>query len=169
MRVLASTFQNTNQPPSLSIWNFLRSRKGVYLLRILAAVIVLAIIWSYIVMLHIPVYWPGALLDYADIVWDRRPFGDRYPDFIVAGAQKGGTTAAVAQLQRHPDIWISPREIHFFDRQETTEEAVHRCVVRARPCHAWQKLTSLSLSLSPPGKQTSSANSRYVTFFSSHV
>ncbi len=39
------------------------------------------------------------------------------PDFIVIGAQKGGTTWLHVQLNDHPDVWLPPtKEIHYFDR-----------------------------------------------------
>lgn len=50
------------------------------------------------------------------------------PNFLIIGAMKGGTSAAVKNLRRHPDIWmvdratkqrlgdeLSTREMHFFD------------------------------------------------------
>ncbi len=40
----------------------------------------------------------------------------KYPDFLVIGAQKSGTTWLSSQLSQHPDIWIPPtKEIHYFD------------------------------------------------------
>jgi len=39
-----------------------------------------------------------------------------YPDFIVIGAQKAGTTWLYRNLQNHPQIYLPPeKEIHFFD------------------------------------------------------
>ena len=39
-----------------------------------------------------------------------------YPDFIVIGAQKAGTTWLYRNLQIHPQIYLPPeKEIHFFD------------------------------------------------------
>ncbi len=40
----------------------------------------------------------------------------RLPTFLIVGAQKSGTTWLAAQLRRHRDIFIAPREIHFFDK-----------------------------------------------------
>ena len=41
---------------------------------------------------------------------------ERRIDFIIAGVQKGGTTALDAQLRRHPNIRMaSIKETHFFD------------------------------------------------------
>ena len=39
----------------------------------------------------------------------------RFPDFIIAGAMKCGTTSLHKILNYHPDIFIPDREIHFFD------------------------------------------------------
>jgi hypothetical protein len=39
------------------------------------------------------------------------------PHFLGIGAPKAGTTWLWSQLQRHPEVWLTPRkEIHFFDR-----------------------------------------------------
>jgi hypothetical protein len=39
-----------------------------------------------------------------------------YPDFLVIGAQKAGTTWLDRNLRTHPAIWLPPeKEIHFFD------------------------------------------------------
>ena len=39
------------------------------------------------------------------------------PTFIVAGAQKGGTTTLHAMIERHPEVFVTrPKEIHYFDR-----------------------------------------------------
>lgn len=39
-----------------------------------------------------------------------------FPDFVVLGVAKGGTTTLFKMLQQHPDIWLPPfKEIHFFD------------------------------------------------------
>lgn len=43
-------------------------------------------------------------------------------DFLIAGTQKGGTSALMAYLQEHPEICIACREEgHFFDRQKYFE------------------------------------------------
>jgi hypothetical protein len=39
-----------------------------------------------------------------------------YPDFLVIGAQKAGTTWLDRNLRTHPQIWLPPeKEIHYFD------------------------------------------------------
>jgi hypothetical protein len=40
-----------------------------------------------------------------------------YPDFLVIGAQKAGTTWLHRNLQAHPGIWMPRREVHYFDRK----------------------------------------------------
>lgn len=39
----------------------------------------------------------------------------RYPDFIIVGAMKSGTTSLHNILSSHPGIYIPEQEIHFFD------------------------------------------------------
>ena len=42
-----------------------------------------------------------------------------YVDFIVAGAQKGGTTALDFYLRQHPNICMATgKEVHFFDTEK---------------------------------------------------
>ena len=36
------------------------------------------------------------------------------PDFIICGAIKGGTTTLSAYLRQHPEVFMIPREVHFF-------------------------------------------------------
>lgn len=40
------------------------------------------------------------------------------PNFLVIGAQKAGTTWLLHTLRRHPDVFMPPKEIHFFDKDE---------------------------------------------------
>ena len=44
--------------------------------------------------------------------------GPRLVDFVIAGAQKGGTTALELYLSEHPEICVprKEKELHFFDR-----------------------------------------------------
>lgn len=40
------------------------------------------------------------------------------PTFLIAGAQKCGTTTLSGALRQHPEIFLSkPKELHFFDRR----------------------------------------------------
>lgn len=42
-----------------------------------------------------------------------------YPDFLVIGAQKAGTTWLYENLRRHPGIWMPPeKELHYFDEKQ---------------------------------------------------
>lgn len=42
----------------------------------------------------------------------------RFPDFLIIGAMRAGTTSLYRYLGAHPDIHMSPtKEIHFFDRE----------------------------------------------------
>ena len=38
------------------------------------------------------------------------------PNFLIIGAQKSGTTWFGEILHQHPDIFVAPHEIHFFDK-----------------------------------------------------
>lgn len=40
----------------------------------------------------------------------------RTVDFGIFGVQKGGTTAAMVNLAKHPDLYLHKTEIHFFDK-----------------------------------------------------
>lgn len=41
---------------------------------------------------------------------------DRFPDFLILGAQKAGTTSLAGWLSAHPRCWIAPeKEVHYFD------------------------------------------------------
>lgn len=40
------------------------------------------------------------------------------PTFIIAGAQKAGTTALRIYLSQHDEVFMADKEIHFFDRDE---------------------------------------------------
>ncbi|MGA1624665.1 MAG: sulfotransferase [Prochlorothrix sp.] len=37
------------------------------------------------------------------------------PNFLIAGAMKAGTTWLAQNLQEHPQIFIAPEELHFFN------------------------------------------------------
>jgi hypothetical protein len=45
----------------------------------------------------------------------------QFPDFIIVGAMKSGTTSLHNILASHPDIYIPQREIHFFDIDDITQ------------------------------------------------
>jgi hypothetical protein len=42
----------------------------------------------------------------------------RIIDFIIAGTMKGGTTAAITNFNKHPQISIVKKEIHYFDKKQ---------------------------------------------------
>ncbi|MBT8137181.1 MAG: sulfotransferase [Gammaproteobacteria bacterium] len=42
----------------------------------------------------------------------------RLPDFIIGGAQKAGSTWLAEMLGHHPQLFVPPRELHFFDRDD---------------------------------------------------
>lgn len=43
---------------------------------------------------------------------------ERYPDFIIGGAPKCGTTSLHFLLEQHPDIALPDDEVHFFDADD---------------------------------------------------
>lgn len=43
------------------------------------------------------------------------------PDFIICGAMKCGTSTLHAMLNKHPDIFIPDKEVHFFDADNTIQ------------------------------------------------
>lgn len=44
------------------------------------------------------------------------------PDFLIIGAQKAGTTWLRSRLQRHPELFLPDREVHFFDKTSNFEK-----------------------------------------------
>lgn len=70
----------------------------------------------------------GRLLFFERIYWSRRVTGHfgyfKQPDFLIIGAQRGGTTALFNYLMQHPDV-RSPllKEIHYFDLNHTQSPA----------------------------------------------
>ena len=45
----------------------------------------------------------------------------RIIDFMIIGVQKGGTTAAMENLEKHPDIHIPDEEIHYYENDWTKD------------------------------------------------
>lgn len=39
------------------------------------------------------------------------------PNFLIIGAQKAGTSWLHRQLRQHPDVYMPPKEVHFFDKR----------------------------------------------------
>ena len=48
----------------------------------------------------------------------------RVLDFIIAGTMKGGTTAAITNLSKHPDISMVKNEIHYFDKKDEYQRGI---------------------------------------------
>ncbi|MGB0652285.1 MAG: sulfotransferase family protein [Thermoplasmatota archaeon] len=44
--------------------------------------------------------------------------GRRLPDFLLLGAQKAGSSWLGSRLGQHPDLWVHPDELHFFDKED---------------------------------------------------
>lgn len=49
----------------------------------------------------------------------------RILDFMIAGTMKGGTTAAITNFSKHPDISMVKEEIHYFDKKENYQKGVN--------------------------------------------
>jgi hypothetical protein len=48
----------------------------------------------------------------------------RVLDFIIAGTMKGGTTAAITNFSKHPDISMVKEEIHYFDKKSNYQKGI---------------------------------------------
>jgi len=79
-----------------------------------------------------------------------------YPDFLVIGAQKAGTTWLDRNLRDHPNVWLPPeKEIHYFDLPPLLPFAaligapirVARYWTKARLIRDWAKVKEGSQSL----------------------
>ena len=44
--------------------------------------------------------------------------GKRFPDFLIIGAQKAGTSWLKEQLRAHPGVFMPRDEVHFFDHED---------------------------------------------------
>ena len=71
------------------------------------------------------------------------------PTFVIAGAQKSGTSSLSATLRRHPDVFMAtPKELHFFDRhfdrglewygEQFPVRRVHRAIGEATPSYLFE-------------------------------
>ena len=48
-----------------------------------------------------------------------------YPDFLIIGAQKAGTTWLHRNLQMHPQVWMpKEKELHYFDEKVANESSL---------------------------------------------
>ena len=66
----------------------------------------------------------------------------RWPDFLVIGAQRGGTTSLYEYLCRHPEIAAaSEKEVHYFDFQLRRGSAWYRAHFPLRLPFARRRLT----------------------------
>jgi hypothetical protein len=72
--------------------------------------------------------------------------------FLIAGVQKGGTTALADYLRQHPDLFIpASKELHFFDNE----------TVRWHNPHADYKSYHAAFQGAPPGSQWGEATPIY--------
>lgn len=52
---------------------------------------------------------------------------ERKPDFFIVGAPKCGTTALDFYLKQHPEIYMAPKELHYFGA-----DLIFRCPIKSR-------------------------------------
>ncbi len=55
------------------------------------------------------------------IIATRRKESFKKPNVLIIGTQKGGTTNLKYLLGKHPDIFMYPHEIHYFNKNKLTE------------------------------------------------
>ena len=85
-----------------------------------------------------------------------------YPDFLVIGAQKAGTTWLDRNLRTHPQIWLPPeKEIHFFDLPRPLPFAALRYVPYRSVRHWVRHRLSRDLAKVQQGEQSPEWYRRY--------
>jgi hypothetical protein len=64
-----------------------------------------------------------------------------YPDFLVIGAQKAGTTWLHRNLQTHPRIWMpKEKELHYFDEKIGTDASIKDKLFGKQPANErWRR------------------------------
>jgi hypothetical protein len=77
------------------------------------------------------------------------PFYKSYPDFLIIGAQKAGTTALYRYLIQHPQITPNRtyKEVHFFDKFDNYVQGMGRYLRDFPP--RWRKGNRLTLDVTP--------------------
>ncbi len=77
-------------------------------------------------------------------------------DFLICGAQKAGTTALHAYLQRHPDLYLpQQKEIHYFDTDDffadeaTDHEVYHAHFRSGNSGQRWGEATPIYMYWQP--------------------
>lgn len=83
-------------------------------------------------------------------------FTKRKVDFVIAGTQKGGTSALNAYLRTHPEIGMAhKKELHFFDQEKNFQTApppyglYHRNFARGRSRKIWGEATPIYMYWEP--------------------
>jgi hypothetical protein len=68
-----------------------------------------------------------------------RPAEAVFPNFLIVGVMKAATTALSAYLNRHPNIYLPDRELHFFDRDDRYEQGsgYYRALFAPQPGERW--------------------------------
>jgi hypothetical protein len=66
---------------------------------------------------YIPFYWAIVSAQRISLEWVKKAMEKSRPTFLGIGVTKAGTTWLWSQLNKHPDVWMTPaKEVHFFDR-----------------------------------------------------
>lgn len=67
-----------------------------------------------------------------------------YPDFLVIGAQKAGTSWLYRNLKYHKQVWLPPvKELHYFDtlkRKKNKTDAIDNNKTFRRESIFWKQL-----------------------------
>lgn len=79
--------------------------------------------------------------------WGRQP-GGRFPDFLVIGATRAGTSWLYQQLDLHPSVWFpGSKEQHFFDRRWGQHTAAYTYRYRKAGPHVAGDITPAYLTM----------------------
>jgi hypothetical protein len=88
-----------------------------------------------------------------------------YPDFLVIGAQKAGTTWLHRNLQAHPGIWMpQEKELHYFDEKVKLKSNLYDRLRGSRPADVrWRRQIKSQLRRYPKelSRESLSWNLRY--------
>src|SRR3712207_5781521 len=75
----------------------------------------------------------------------------KYPDFLIIGAQKAGTTWLHRNLQAHPGIWMpKEKELHYFDEKARKPASLRQRLRGERPMdERWRRQIKAQLRRYP--------------------
>lgn len=55
------------------------------------------------------------------------------PTYLCIGVQKSGTTSLISYMNIHPEIYMNPKELHFFDMYELNNENIKNYESKFKP------------------------------------